>query len=55
MNIHKNVRLTPFGRERILRQTESWQMPEAAARAAGACPRAARKWFDRYRPEGGER
>jgi transposase InsO family protein len=26
--------------------------PEAAARAAGVCPRTARKWFDRYRREG---
>ena len=52
MNIHKNARLTPRGRERIVRQIEGGQTPEAAARAAGVCPRTARKWFDRYRREG---
>ncbi|MEJ2375637.1 MAG: IS481 family transposase [Pseudolabrys sp.] len=52
MNIHKNARLTPSGRERIVRQIESGQTPEAAARAAGVCPRTARKWVARYRSEG---
>jgi transposase-like protein len=52
MNIHKNARLTPSGRERIVRLVESGQTPEAAARAAGVCPRTARKWVDRYRREG---
>jgi transposase InsO family protein len=52
MNVHKNAHLTPFGRERIVRQIESGQTPEATARAAGVCPRTARKWFDRYRREG---
>ena len=52
MNIHKNARLTPAGRERIVRQIESGQTPEAAARAAGVCPRTARKWVGRYRREG---
>lgn len=35
-----------------MRQIESGHTPEAAARAAGVCPRTARKWFDRYRREG---
>jgi len=52
MNIHKNARLTPSGRERIVRQIESGQTPEAIARAAGVSPRTARKWLDRYRREG---
>ena len=39
MNIHKNARLTPRGRERIVRQVESGQTPEAVAKAAGVCPR----------------
>ena len=52
MNIHKNARLTPLGRERIVRQVESGQSPETAARAAGVCPRTVRKWVDRYRQEG---
>jgi len=52
MNVHKNARLTPRGRERIVRQVESGQAPEAVAEAAGVCPRTVRKWIDRYRREG---
>src|SRR6478672_47364 len=52
MNIHKNARLTPHGRELIARQIESGQTPEAAARAAGVCPRTARKWLARFKAEG---
>ena len=52
MNIHKNARLTPSGRERIVRQVASGQTPEAVAQAAGVCPRTVRKWMDRYRREG---
>jgi transposase InsO family protein len=52
MNIHKNARLTPFGRERMVRQVLGGQAPEAAARAAGVCPRTVRKWVARYRDEG---
>ena len=52
MNVHKNARLTPRGRERIVRQVESGQTPEAVAEAAGVCPRTVRKWVDRYRREG---
>jgi transposase len=47
MNMHKNARLTPRGRERIVRQVESGQTPEAVAEAAGVCPRTVRKWLDR--------
>ena len=52
MNVHKNARLTPLGRERIVRQIESGQTPEAVAEAAGVCPRTVRKWVVRYRSEG---
>jgi len=52
MNIHKNAKLTPHGRERLVRMMLSGQTPEAAARAAGVCPRTARKWFARYKAEG---
>ena len=52
MNMHKNARLTPRGRERIVRQVASGQTPEAAGKAAGVCPRTVRKWVDRYRREG---
>lgn len=52
MNVHKNARLTPLGRERIVRQVASGQTPEAVGKAAGVCPRTVRKWVDRYRREG---
>lgn len=52
MNVHKNARLTPLGRERIVRQVESGQTPKAAGEAAGVCPRTVRKWVERYRSEG---
>src|SRR5262245_7442720 len=48
MNVHKNARLTPRGRERIVRQVESGQAPKAVAETAGVCPRTVRKWVDRY-------
>jgi transposase InsO family protein len=52
MNIHKNARLTPFGRERMVQMMLSGQSPQAAARAAGVCPATARKWLARYKGEG---
>jgi transposase InsO family protein len=52
MNIHKNARLTPSGRERIARQVLSGQTPKAIAKAAGVCPRTVRKWVERYQREG---
>lgn len=52
MNVHKNARLTPIGRERLVRQVLSGHTPEAAARAAGVCPRTARKWLARFKAEG---
>ena len=52
MDIHKNARLTVFGRERIVRQVLSGQTPKAVALAAGVCPRTIRKWVKRYRAEG---
>lgn len=52
MNIHKNARLTPIGRERLVQAVLSGQTPEAAAHAAGVCPRTARKWVSRFKAEG---
>lgn len=52
MNIHKNARLTPLGRERMVKMIQGGQTPEAAARAVGVCPRTARKWLARYKAEG---
>jgi len=52
MNVHKNARLTPLGREHLVRLMLGGQSPEAAAAAVGVCPRTARKWLARYRAEG---
>jgi len=52
MNIHKNARLTPSGRERIARLVVGGRTPQAAAQAAGVCPRTVRKWTARFRAEG---
>src|SRR6201996_5002595 len=52
MNVHKNARLTPFGRERIARQIASGQTTKPVSGAAGVCPRTARKWVERYCREG---
>src|SRR6476619_2415224 len=52
MNVHKNARLTPHGRERIVRQVQSGRTPKAVGEAAGVCPRTVRKWAERYRREG---
>lgn len=53
MNIHKNARLTPLGRERLVRAVlDDGQTPQAAARASGVCPRTAAKWIDRFLSQG---
>ncbi len=52
MDIHKNARLTPLGRERVAKMVLSGQTPAAVATAAGVCPHTVRKWVDRYEAEG---
>ncbi|MEJ0092695.1 MAG: IS481 family transposase [Methylocella sp.] len=52
MNIHKNARLTPLGREHLVQSVLSGQTSEAAARAAGVCSRTVRKWLARFQAEG---
>ena len=52
MDMHKNARLTPRGRERIVGLVASGQTPKAVALAAGVCSRTIRKWVARYRAEG---
>jgi len=52
MNIHKNARLTPIGRERLVQAVLSGQTPKAAAQAAGVCPRTVRKWIALFKAEG---
>jgi transposase InsO family protein len=52
MDIHKNARLTPHGRERLAKMILGGQTPEAASEAAGVCPRTGRKWAGRFEQEG---
>jgi transposase InsO family protein len=52
MNMHKNARMTPIGRERLVQAVVGGQTPKAAARAAGVCPRTVRKWVARFKAEG---
>ena len=52
MDIHKNARLTPHGRERLARMILGGQTPQAASEAAGVCPRTGRKWSTRLEQEG---
>lgn len=52
MNLHKNARPTPRGRERVAELVASGQTPASVARAVGGCPRTVRKWVKRYETEG---
>ncbi len=52
MNMHKNARLTPRGRERIVELVANGQTPKAVSVAVGVCPRTVRKWLKRYDSEG---
>lgn len=53
MNVHKNARLTPFGRERFVKQVlERVLTPAAASAAAGVSLRTIYKWLLRFRNEG---
>src|SRR5260221_1099918 len=52
MNLHKNARRTPLGRERIVHLAQSGQTPKAIATAVGVCPRTVRKWIGRFEREG---
>ena len=52
MNVHKNARLTPRGRERIVALVLSGQTPQAVACAVGVCPGTVRKWVKRHDEEG---
>jgi transposase InsO family protein len=52
MNMHKNARLTPRGREWIVQQAASGQTPKAIADAVGVDPHTVRKWVKRYEREG---
>ena len=52
MNIHQNARLTPLGRERIVRAVLQGGQTPQAAQAAGVCPRTVHKWIARFQAEG---
>jgi len=52
MNVHKNARQTPRGREWMVRLAASGQTPQAIAQAVGVCPRTVRKWLKRHEKEG---
>ena len=52
MDVHKNARLTPLGRERMVKMVPSGQTPQAVGEAVGVCPRTVRKWVGRYNSEG---
>jgi len=52
MNNHKNARLTPYGRERLVRMVLDGQTSQAAADVCGVCLRTARKWVARFKAEG---
>jgi transposase InsO family protein len=53
MNVHKNARLTPFGRERLVKQVlERVLTPAAASAAAGVSLRTIYKWLCRFKNEG---
>src|SRR5690348_12944569 len=52
MDIHKNARLTPLGRERLVNMVIGGQTPQAVSEAVGVCQRTVRKWVGRFNAEG---
>ena len=53
MKIHKNARLTPKGREILVRRIVNGGLRvEEAAQASGVSARTAYKWLARYRAQG---
>ena len=52
MNVHKNARQTPRGREWMVSLAARGQTPQAVAGAVGVCPRTVRKWLKRHESEG---
>jgi leucine-zipper of insertion element IS481 len=51
MTAHQNARLTPLGRERIVRTVLGGRTPQTAAQDAESPARTARKWA-RFKAEG---
>ena len=51
MDIHKNARLTPRGRERMVNRVLGGQTPKAAGQAVGVCPRTVRNGSSASKPK----
>lgn len=55
MDTHKNARLTPKGREAMVRAVvDDGLSPAAAARRFNTTPRTVAKWVERFREQGGD-
>ena len=52
MNMHENARLTPKGREVLVRRLERGERAVDVARAMGVSVRSVYKWRKRYRDHG---
>ena len=52
MNMHKNARLTPLGRERIVRMAAAGTAAAVVARAVGVSLKTVHKWIARFAAEG---
>lgn len=52
MNVHKNARLTPLGRERLVGIIKRGASFSVAAAACGISPKTAAKWYRRFEAEG---
>ncbi len=52
MNIHQNARLTPKGRELLVKRLERGEHPHDVACAMGVSVRTVYKWRNRYREDG---
>jgi transposase InsO family protein len=52
MNVHQNARLTPLGRERLVRMIANGSSFVAAGTACGCSAKTASKWWRRFEQEG---
>jgi len=52
MDVHKNARLTPRGREQMVNRVFQGHTPKAVATAFGVCERTVRRWVARYKGQG---
>lgn len=52
MNVHKNAKLTPLGREQIVKRKAAGETSRAIATALGVSPATVCKWVRRHKAEG---